>query len=304
MKKFTLKIMLFSLPFLVWFGAVAWVDPFNFFNCKSKEEIEIRKMKIRSLNSMLFNMIQYKNNPTEVIFIGDSRTRTLSDSLYSSITNQSTFNLYSNKAKLNEMIDLFWYAENYNKLKKVFIGINFNLFNTYAFGARSKSNSEICNSFLKYITNRAVGQATAIMLDLFSLSQEEKMNQIEFWKYNIEEKSADFYSKYDFPSEAVIQLSEMANYCEANNIELTFVILPQALPMRKKILFYNLANEESVFKNTIAAIAKTIDYDYENVITTDTTNFGDPIHFKKSIGELIARELAMSDFKIGQSLKN
>lgn len=304
MKKITLKIMLFSSPFLVWFGAVAWVDPFNFFNCKSKDEIEIREMKIRSLNSMLFNMIQYKNNPTEVIFIGDSRTRVISDSLYSSITNQSTFNLYSNKAKLNEMIDLFWYAENYHKLKKVFIGINFNLFNTYAFGARSKSNSEICNSFLKYITNRAVGQATAIMLDLFSLSQEKKMNQIEFWKYNLEEKSADFYSKYGFPSDAVIQLSEMANYCEANNIELTFVILPQALPMRKKILYYNLANEESVFKNTIAAIANTIDYDYENVITTDTTNFGDPIHFKKSIGELIARELAMSDFKIGQSLKN
>jgi hypothetical protein len=300
MKKFILKLMLFSTPFVVWFSIVAWIDPFNFFNWKSKEEIEIRETKIRPLNSMLFNMIQYKHNPTEVIFIGDSRTRIVSDSLYRSITNQSTFNLYSNKAKLNEMIDLFWYAESFQKLKKVYFGVNFNLFNTYAFGARSKSNSELCNSPLKYITNRAVGEATGILLHLVSLSPDKKPNQKDFWKYNIEEKSADFYSKYNFPTEAVTQLSEIANYCKSHNIELTFVVLPHAAPMRKKVVHYNLSDQEALFKSTISGIGNTVDYDYENAITADTTNFGDPIHFKKHIGELIARELATKDFQVGR----
>ena len=304
MKKFILKLMLFSTPFAIWFSIVAWIDPFNFFNNKSKEEIQAREDKIRPLNSMLFNMIQYKHNPTEVIFIGDSRTRIVSDSLYHSLTNLSTFNLYSNRAKLNEMIDLFWYAESFQKLKKVYIGVNFNLFNTYAFGARSKSNSEICNSSLKYITNRAVGEATGIMLNLVSLAPEKKPNQIEFWKYNIEEKSADFYSKYGFPSEAVSQLSEIAQHCKTHNIDLTFVVLPHAEPMRKKVLYYNLTNQEAVFKSTICEIATTIDYDFENAVTCDTTNFGDPIHFKKHIGELIAKELATKDYQIGKALKN
>jgi len=303
MKKFILKLTLFSLPFVLWFGLVAWMDPFNFFQNNSPAELALRESEIRPLNSMLFNMIKYKNAPSEVVFIGDSRTRVISDSLYSEITHEPTFNLYSNKAKLNEMIDLFWFAESFKKLKKVYFGVNFNLFNTYAFGSRSKSNSELCSSPLKYITNRAVGEATGMLLHIFSMPGEKKPNQVDFWKFNLETKANDFYSKYEFPEEAVKQLKEVSVFCKEHNIELTFVIVPHVVSMRKKVLFYNLSEEELKFKRTISTIAKTVDYDYENAVTTDTTNFGDPIHFKKHIGELIARELATQQFKLGVTIR-
>lgn len=302
MRKFILKLTLFSLPFVLWFGLVAWVDPFNFFQNNSPTELALRESEIRPLNSMLFNMIKYKNAPCEVVFIGDSRTRVISDSLYSEITHEPTFNLYSNKAKLNEMIDLFWFAERFKKLKKVYFGINFNLFNTYAFGSRSKSNSELCSSPLKYITNRAVGEATGMLLHIFSMPGEKKPNQVDFWKYNLETKANDFYSKYDFPEEAVEQLLEVSKFCAEYNIELTFVIVPHVSSMQKKVPLFHLEQEELNFKHTISGIANTVDYDYNNAVTSDTTNFGDPIHFKKHIGELIARELASKDFQIGQTM--
>jgi len=303
MKKFIVRLTVFSLPFVAWFSLVAYVDPFNFFQKNSEKELAIRETKIRPLNSMLFNMIKYKNNPTEVVFIGDSRTRVISDSLYTEITHEPTFNLYSNKAKLNEMIDLFWFAEGFKKVKKVYFGINFNLFNTYAFGSRSKSNSELCSSPFKYITNRAVGEATGILLNILSLPSDKKPNQVEFWRFNLETKANDFYSKYEFPEEAVKQLKEVSVFCKEHNIELTFVIVPHVVSMRKKVLFYNLSEEELKFKRTISTIAKTVDYDYENAVTTDTTNFGDPIHFKKHIGELIARELATQQFNLGVTIR-
>ena len=61
--------------------------------------------------------------------------------------------MYSNAAKLNEIIDLFWFCNEHSKLKNVLIGINFNLYNEYAYANRVADVKEMIGNPLIYIFN-------------------------------------------------------------------------------------------------------------------------------------------------------
>ena len=53
------------------------VDPFNYFNYSYKVSEQSKLKSAQRLNSLLFNSIRFKNNPTPNIIIGDSRIKRL-----------------------------------------------------------------------------------------------------------------------------------------------------------------------------------------------------------------------------------
>ena len=158
MKKDVLKLckksILFSLPIFIWFLIVIFIDPFNYFNFSNIISKEVKEQSSKKVNSLLYNSIDFMNYPNENIIIGDSRIRRLSNERIEEITKNKYYTLHSNAAKLNEIIDLFWLADKEIELKNVMIGINFNLYNKYAYSDRVNDVKYLIKNPLIYVFNK------------------------------------------------------------------------------------------------------------------------------------------------------
>ena len=71
------KGLIFMLPVLAWITIVVIVDPFNYFNISQKISEKAKLESAQKLNSLLYNVIDFKNYPSPHIIIGDSRKRKL-----------------------------------------------------------------------------------------------------------------------------------------------------------------------------------------------------------------------------------
>ena len=72
MKKFISNLFYFSVPLLIWAVLILIIDPFNYFNLIDLKN-ESPKYNAEKLNTLLFRTIDFKNDPTNNILIGDSR---------------------------------------------------------------------------------------------------------------------------------------------------------------------------------------------------------------------------------------
>jgi hypothetical protein len=249
-------------------------------------------------------MIEYQEDKSPVVFIGDSRIKALNVENYSILSGTKAYNLHSNAAKLNEIIDLFWFATRTNDLKHVYLGLNFNQFNEFAYSNRVEASQNMLDNPLGYIFNRSVAEACFIYYGVKELqSENQNMTAEEFWKYNIETKSEHYYSRYQFPEESFNRLKEISEFCKSHNIELTFILVPHHIEMQNKVKEYKLENSMSEFKSKLSQLAETIDYDYDCALNRDKSNFGDPIHYKPYIGNLIIGELVSGNYSYGIKLR-
>jgi len=300
--KFLYRAIIFISPIIAWVVFVYISDPFNYFG--ANKNLETKNEKVKKVNSLLFNMVNYDQLKSPVVFIGDSRIKALSVEQYSFETGKSAFNFHSNAAKLNEIIDMFWYADSTSKLEHVYLGLNFNQFNEFAYSNRVESCENIIKNPLSYIFNRSVAEACFIYYDLKKLDEKSpNMTQEEFWNYNIQEKSKHYYGKYQFPQESFDELQKIATHCKLHNIKLTFIIVPHYIEMQKKVSEFHLEKELETFQLKISSLAETINYDYDCAINRDKSNFGDPIHYKEHIGTLMIKELSTGIFEYGQPLQ-
>ena len=154
------KGSIFILPIIAWVCIVIIVDPFNYFNLSSTISKNSKENSAQKLNSLLYNSINFKNHPTNSVIIGDSRIKRLPIKEIKQITGDNYFILHSNAAKLNEIIDLFWISTNYTELENVILGINFNLYNEYAYANRVDEIEKMIKNPLLYIFNGNILEIT------------------------------------------------------------------------------------------------------------------------------------------------
>ena len=306
MKYFIKKSFFFIIPFLIWVTIVCIVDPFNYFN-KIHIINDRAKTNAENLNTLLFRTISFINSPSKNILIGDSRTDALPQKLIEKFTKKNFKKFNTNAAKLNEIFELFYFANNINKIDQVIIGINFNMFNKYSFENRVQNMEKIIKDPLLYIFNKDVAQACfyVIRSQLFNINLNSKpsVSKEEFWKWTIDVKASDWYGKYEFPEKTYSDLIELDNFTTKNNIELIFVIVPHHNDFHEKLIEFGLTENEIKFKKIMSSLnAKVYDYDYFNSITTNKNNFSDPIHFNDSIGNLIINEIWGNQLRIGKEL--
>ena len=318
-KKLIINCGLFSIPIIMWILTLFVVDPFNYFSDNKVIDEQTKLQSARKLNSLLYNTIAFKNNPTPNIIIGDSRIKRLPIKEIKNITGDEYFILHSNAAKLNEIIDLFWLCNDFTKLENVLLGINFNLYNEYAYANRVQEVEEINTNPLLYIFNGSVLEITSkiifnhitdfgfpnISRNLILKKSTNGKNMIDkqaWWNYNINTVAKNQYSKYKYPKELKDRLEEVSIYCLKNNIKLTLLNVPHHKDYRERILDFQLEEEEIIYKNDIANIGNVIDYDYENSITGCEKCFTDPVHTNDSINLIMAKEIFKDSLVIGRKL--
>ncbi len=304
------KGSVFMIPVIAWVIIVIAIDPFNYFNVSHQISEQSKLKSAQRLNSLLYNTISFKNKPTPNIIIGDSRIRKLPNERITEITGDEYFTLHANAVKLNEIIDLFWitdslyFASEHTHLKNVIIGINFNLYNEYAYSNRVEDVNGLLNNKFIYIFNWNIMETTylAVKNELFGITKKKKRNKNEFWKYTINTVAENHYSKWKKPDNSLIQLKAVGEFCKENNINLTLLIVPHCYEFHNRLIDFDLEQEEMKFKNDIANIGRVVDYDYPNVITDCKSCFGGPIHTTDSVSEIIINDLFSDTLSIGKLL--
>ena len=209
------KGSIFILPILVWICIVLIVDPFNYFGVSNLISEKAKEKSAQKLNSLLYNSVNFKNHPTNSVIIGDSRIRKLPNERIKELTGDSYYTMFSNAAKLNEIIDLFWFCTEHSKLKNVLIGINFNLYNEYAYANRVADVKEMIANPLIYIFNSNIAETILLSLknELFGINVNEKKDRDELWDYSIKTIAKNHYSKYKHPTKILERLDTVNNYC-------------------------------------------------------------------------------------------
>ena len=291
MKKKPILPIIASAILVVYIAAIVVIDPYNYFNTR----IVSQDVKIRiafPLNERLFRIIEYKQNPSPNILIGDSRIQNLSPVNIKKVTNETYFNFGYGGCTLPELIDSFWFATKYQKLKNVCIGISFDMYNRYNntdyFKGALKSSSMF--NYIFNITNFKV--IYYIIKDAFSKEKIvlgiPKITDMDlFWQEKMNEQTDKFYKVYKYPDEFYHELRKIQAYCNENNINFIFFIPPTYIELQQKISEFSLTKECQRFLDDIKSLSKVYDFNYDSEFTRNKDNFFDPFHSKRDLDTIL-----------------
>jgi hypothetical protein len=288
---------LFAMPLFVWVLIVVLVDPFDYFDISHVISEPVKVANAASLNQMMFNMLKEAHDPSENLIIGDSRVGNFSLTQIKDITGLDYHRLSSNKLKLNEGIDLFWFANHRKRIARVVFGINFNEYNEYAFADRAHSVEAVIHNPLLYLFDRSVAQASyyvvkAALTGHRAFSSVPPMSREQFWNYIVIVRAREHYERYRHPDNLYKRMREMVAFAKQQGTEVTFVIVPHHADFQQRLADFGLVAEAARFKRDLSNLGvRVVDYDYPNEITSNRANFTDPLHCNDAIAKVIVDEV-------------
>lgn len=296
-KRFFKRGLLFAAPVLVWVLLIVVVDPFNYFAVSHVFPDSVKKANAAALNTLVFNMLKEDHDPDENLILGDSRAESLPLDRINEVSGHKYFLLTANALKLNESIDLFYFADRVKPVKRAVFTLNFNEYNEYAYADRVSSvDSMIHNPFI-YLFDRSVAQAAYCVVRADFSGQNvvnslPPMTQDEFWDYIVNVRGREHYERFRHPDGLLKQFQDLAAYARAHDIEITFIIVPHHEDFQRRVREFGLVPEYLRFKRELSQLGvRVIDYDYRNDITTNRADFRDPLHYNEAIGNLITDEV-------------
>jgi len=117
------------------------------------------------------------------------------------------------------------------------------------------------------------------------------MTREEFWRQQLGPYTAATYANYLYPNNYKKDLKAIADFCRNNGIRLAFIIFPTHVELQRRILDFHLEEVNARFRQDLASMATTYDYDYVNEITLPKKNFRDPYHFTDEVRTIVIREI-------------
>tara|TARA_B110000003_G_scaffold267919_1_gene296746 strand:- start:4706 stop:5656 length:951 start_codon:yes stop_codon:yes gene_type:complete len=303
MKNFLNIILSYSIPIGIYFLLVFTIDPYNYFNNYFKTT---NKEKISQLNNKaLYEVLSTKSEKFDKIIVGDSRVGGF-DENYILKKYQKDFNkIVLPAAKLNEINELIFFMIDEKNVNEIILGINFNMFNEFAYSSRA---SEILNIYKKpthYIFNFNIFKLSLKILNdylfISNISDSKPLvNKEVFWEQHLSTRSLWQYSRYKYPNSYEKMLLDLDNYCEINNIKLSIILLPHHYDDIQILKDSNLIESKKQFYILMKSLnAKVINYDYYHENILDKNNFTDPVHYSNDIGTLIVDEIFTNSFNWG-----
>lgn len=281
--RFLRKVSLFALPWLLAALVVFLVDPFSVLFSRSLIPQAVKQRIAIPLNPCLVQLSRFARNPAPIVFLGDSRMAALKEDKAKEVIGEEVRNLAYGGGSLREALDSFYYADSIIPLKAVVLGVNFDSYNDYAITRRTEAFRTIHDNLALYFVNRTVLQATAYTL-YSALSGVDlklgapRVDRKAFWDETIHgPQETRMIATYIRPGQYKEELVRLADYCNKKGIKLTFVIFPTHSELRESVE-ESRPDDYMKFKEDIAAIAPTYDFDRPSALTDDERNFNDPLH--------------------------
>lgn len=297
MTRFALKLIIFSIPFLILITLEVIIDPFNYFSEEKNPEWMAAKENISQKENMyLYKLIKYERNPSPTIILGDSRMNLLSPSMFKDINNEDVANLAIGGGTMQDAIEILKYITSRHKIKKIYWGVSFEAYNGTRLRNGATPSIEIMNSLLLYLLNRYTFSSTMLICKSLLLDQQIDLYKPPFTKEVFWQVQLDIFSKYlinySYPVNYYNEFVKISEYCSENDIKLVFMIPPTHTDLQNKVHYYDLDNELARFKLDFESFGDVYDFNFQNVITSDRTNFNDPTHHIDSISRIIVKEIS------------
>jgi hypothetical protein len=307
MKYFIARILLFSMPFILYVLLALYIDPYNILRTEHNPKLNKLKSEISyKLNYPLYKLKGYAVNPTDVILLGDSRVDKLKTEAFESLTKKTVTNLAYGGGTLTEVIETFWYVVGLHEVKEVYIGVSFFNYNETINMDRVSEAKEMTNSLPLYLFSSYCFKSTFLISK--SLVTNEKIdigvpfqNREEFWRYQLESSANNLYRGYKYSNKLSLRLAEVSKYCDSNNIKLVFFNPPSHTDLQLKVNEFKLESEKSRFSDDISNLGLFYDFDYSNNITENHDNFSDPFHYNDSIANIVVNEIVTGVVKHGRT---
>ncbi len=285
MKKLFVKLVKFSIPFIIYLIIVSIVDPFSYIYANSLVKHETKAQISQRIEPHLYKMIAFENNPKTNIVIGDSRSNRFYETI--SVHSDKWSPLGYGGASLNEILSTFdWLVENDYKIDTLLVGLNFNLYNKFNKRMWVEENNRRKSNFFSYAFSSYTAKSTFLILkDLVSSKSDtignQRYQERKFWEASVKNYGKKFYDNYSYPETGYQRLSKISEYCNQKEIELIFWIPPCAKDINDITDEYGLSSENERFINDIRGLGNLYDFNSDVTITSQRSNFTDPSHLIK-----------------------
>ena len=129
-------------------------------------------------------------------------------------------------------------------------------------------------------------------MDELELDERERIKlREENWDIIMMKQGEWKLKNYKYPKKIFNELRDISDYCEANNIELNFIIFPSHPAYFSLIDSFNLSEERKQFKLDISSLGNTYDYSFENSFTRDSLIYFDLYHAKQHVTDTITYDV-------------
>lgn len=285
MKHFWKRTLYFLLPLIVFIGVVVLADPYNYYRAESFIPLEVKLATSYKFHYPLWKCIEYKRKPVANILLGDSRTDALGSEGAWRLTGEKWYNFAYGGATVPEIVETFWYANSLTKLKKVYIGLNFNQMNAYKRMNRVTEARNIIDQPLLYPFNKTVTKAFFYNIYYGITGGDPKIGVPEmepdsFWNFQLKSSAENYYAAFKYGSEFIDDLRKIADHCKKSGIELVIFIPPTHTDLQQRIADYGLTSENERWLRELQLFAHVINLDVPNEFTSVRENFKDPFHTK------------------------
>lgn len=307
-RRFLKRLVFFCIPILLYMGFIAVCDPFDFLGRSSAISDAVKLRSASPLNPCLWKMARYQHDLAPNILLGDSRMLGVSPEELTTITGERYANLAYGGASMRECIQTFWFAAHQVRLRKVYFGVSFDMYNDYNLVDRTDAYLNIAANPTLYFINRTVLQAAAYSVYSAALNKDLKigvpdMDRQAFWDYEVRgPQTTRMFRTYLYPTRYYQQLVEIGKYARQNGIELAFVVFPTHTDFQERFQAFGMEPLKERMDRDLAAISRVYDFDYPNDLTRDAAKFRDPIHLTEPAVRQVINEVWGSHVKYAHVL--
>ena len=298
MKRIMKKLLLLSLPFLLAFSFFFAFEPYDWLGLKG--EHWYMTGAISSKRELLLKQ------PENLIF-GDSHIANLNTGYIASVGGGDWTMMAYGGATLGESIADFWWAAEHTEMKNVVFGLSFYSMNDNHFAARHETAVNNAESIFTFVADYAHwheawqnlqvkvmdiaadftgNEALRIFTDNpSSLTQDTRpatvygedgrREDLVAYSQHIVAATQGGYSCFGYCE----QLGEIIDYCDANGINITFVLFPSHdIIWQEVIAPLSIGNHILYYKDFLKSRATVLDMELQNELSATDGVFLDGFH--------------------------
>ncbi len=299
------RLALLAAPFAFLAGVVLAVDPYD----RVGSHLIGDDVKLRSaaaLNPVLWSLSRYKADPRRFVLLGDSRMGNVSADSVSARVGVPVANLAFGGSSLDEVISAFWIADALVALTNVDIAVGFSQYSDYDHTDRTALYRTLESQPLLYLVSRSVLRATTMTIQAAARKAAPPPGhpaKLEaFWAAQHDAYADRSYRVYKHPDQYRADLARIAARCRERRIHLRFIVFPTFTSLRGRLAPFHLESEFERFKRELGEIAPTIDFDFDNALTTERANFVDPVHVTGVVNRRLVDEIWGGKHGVGRMI--
>lgn len=315
MVSFLRRILIFSIPILIYCVIIIVVDPYNYFFNKNfiPDKVKIyvinRSAKSMPRGNTLWKFNDFIRHAKTNIIIGDSRAFDLDVKKIKEISGEDYYNFGVPGGNFNSIIETFWFAAHTKELRKVYIQVSFHTYsaqNNYNLMSDAK---KVYNQPYLFFTRHYFFTESVLDLyySLFQKKLEEDTDVIDSfsWHKILMTQGDAALAKMKYPEVYYNELKKISQYCKDQNIEIAFIIFPDQKDFHDIILKRSLEKDYLRYKKDINSLGKVYDFDVpSSKLYDDRKNYRDIFHLDlnlintyivRNIWEKEPNEIGLSD---------